>query len=76
MFQEFDEIKNSYFEKQPVQLNEIKKLFEKYLKMEHTKIIKIKKYSGTYMYNIHFMKRYNDVHTKLKFIYMLCICKA
>lgn len=43
MFQEFAEIKNSYFEKQPVQLNEIKKLFEKYLKMEHTKIIKIKK---------------------------------
>lgn len=42
MFQEFDEIKNSYFEKQPVQLNEIKNLFEKYLKMEHTKIIKIK----------------------------------
>lgn len=43
MFQEFDEIKNSYFEKLAVQLNEIRKLFEKYHKKEHTKIMKIKK---------------------------------
>lgn len=43
MFQEFDGMKNSYFEKIAVQLNDIKKLFEKYHKMEHTKIIKIKK---------------------------------
>lgn len=75
MFQEFDGIKNSYFEKIAVQLNDIKKLFEKYHKMEHTKIIKISKYNGIYMY-IHCIKRYYDVHTKLKFIYMLCICKA
>lgn len=49
MFQEFDEIKNSYFEtKLAVQLNEIRKLLEKYHKKEHLKIIKIKKNIGVH----------------------------